>query len=65
MLIMFKFASFETVITSLLDSVPKLKKYRMIVIASLCIMMYLLGLPYCTRVSYIFDNFVFILKQSN
>ena len=34
-----------------MDTFPKLKKYRIILIGSLCSAMYLLGLPYCTRVT--------------
>ena len=46
----FKFASFETIVTSILDSIPKLKRYKTILLLFLAVTMYLLGLPYCTQV---------------
>ncbi|CAF0766331.1 unnamed protein product [Brachionus calyciflorus] len=44
-----QFATLETVITSIEDAVPKIKKYKKILIGALCVVMYSLGLPYCTR----------------
>lgn len=44
-----QFATLETVITSIVDGVPKTRKYKKILIAVICVIMYLLGLPYCTQ----------------
>lgn len=46
-----EFATLETVISSIIDVFPRLKKRKLLVISALCISFYLLGLPYCTRVN--------------
>ena len=47
-----EFASLETIITSIVDSFPRIKKYKTILVLALCSSMYLLGLPFCTRVNF-------------
>ncbi|RNA29024.1 sodium-dependent proline transporter-like [Brachionus plicatilis] len=44
-----QFATLETIITSVCDGVPRVKKYKKLLIAFLCTVMYLLGLTYCTQ----------------
>ena len=39
----------ETVITSLFDVLPKLKKHKLLIISLICCGFFLLGLPYCTK----------------
>lgn len=39
----------ETVITSIVDAFPRIKKYKIILIGVLCSSMYLIGLVFCTR----------------
>lgn len=47
-----EFATLETIITSLTDSFPKLRKYKSLLIFCLCSSLFLLGLPYCTKAGY-------------
>jgi solute carrier family 6 amino acid transporter-like protein 5/7/9/14 len=47
-----EFATLETIITSIVDSFPKLRKRKSLVVLVLCVSSFLLGLPYCTRVSF-------------
>jgi SNF family Na+-dependent transporter len=44
-----EFATVETVLTSFLDIMPKLRKFKSYIIAGTCVGMFLLGLPYTTR----------------
>ena len=48
-----EFASLETIITSIVDVFPRIRKYKALLISFMCILMFLLGLPFCTRVSLI------------
>ncbi|KAI0222214.1 Sodium- and chloride-dependent glycine transporter 2 [Lamellibrachia satsuma] len=43
------FATVETVITALMDCVPRLRHYRLTVTLAVCVSFFLLGLPLCTR----------------
>ena len=47
-----EFAMLESIITSVCDSFPAIKKKRSYLLLNLCIAMFLLGLPFCTRVSF-------------
>ena len=47
----FQFALVETVITSMIDQWPKLRKRKSLVTLVTCAAMFILGLPLCTDVS--------------
>jgi len=53
---MIKFATLETIITSITDVSPLAKKHKTLLIFLMCTGLYLLGLPYCTRVSNLLKN---------
>ena len=44
-----QFATLETIITSITDVSPYAKKKKTLLIFVMCVGLYLLGLPYCTR----------------
>ncbi len=43
------FATLETIVTSLLDAFPGLKKRKVYVIGGCCLVMFVCGLPFCTE----------------
>lgn len=45
-----QFNAIDAIITSITDLLPRLRKQRIIIAAVLCISLFLLGLPHCTRV---------------
>jgi SNF family Na+-dependent transporter len=53
-----EFANVETLITSILDIFPKLKRYKSIVVVILIVVLFLLGLPYCSKVIFSFMIFL-------
>ncbi|ESO12934.1 hypothetical protein HELRODRAFT_188048 [Helobdella robusta] len=44
-----QFATLETVLTSILDQLPMLRRKKMWVVMFMCLLLFLLGLPLCTR----------------
>ena len=46
----FQMATIETIMTAIVDGFPKLRKWKPLVAAAICSVMFLLGLTLCTQV---------------
>lgn len=44
-----EFATLETIVTVLVDSMPRLRKYKTLLIGIICSIMFTFGLPFCTK----------------